>query len=51
MQALKGGVVCDHSCALAVDVKAPLSKCNNNSQELMVMHWEVALGTSELLAK
>ena len=51
MQELKGGVVCDHSGALTIDVMAPLLKCNNNSQELKVMHWVVMLGASELLAK
>ena len=51
MQVFKGGVVCDHSGALAVDVIAPLFKCNNNSQEFMVMRGVVALGISELLAK
>ena len=51
MQVFKGGVFCDHSGALAVDVMAPLFKCNNNSQELTVICRVVALGTSELLAK
>ena len=51
MQLTKGEVVCDHSGALAIDVMAPLLKCNNNSQEFTVMCRVVALGTSEFLAK
>ena len=51
MQIFKGGVICNHSGALAVDVMAPLFKCNNNSQELTVMCGVVVLGPSELLAK
>ena len=51
MQVFKGGVVGDHSSALAINVMVPLFKCNNNSQKLTVMHGVVALGTSELLAK
>ena len=51
MQVFKGGVIGDHSGALAIDVMAPLFKCNNDSQELTVMCGVVALGPSELLAK
>ena len=51
MQVLKGTVVHDHSGALAIDVMAPIFKWNNNSQELTVMDWVVALGASELLAE
>ena len=51
MQVFEGRVVCDHSGALAINVMAPLFKCNNNSQELTVMCGVVALGPSELLAE
>ena len=51
MQIFKGGVIRDHSSALAINVVAPLFKYNNNSQELTVMCGIIALGTSELLAK
>ena len=51
MQIFEGGVICDYPGVLAIDVMAPLIKCNNNGQELTVMCGVVALGPSELLAE
>ena len=51
MQIFKGGVICNHSGAVAIDVMAPLFECENYNQELTDMCGVVALGPSELLAK